>query len=71
VWTLDGNTFTAHPVQVGITNGIMTEITSGLKSGQKVITEFKMNGEEEMGGTQNNNPFMPKPRQRNNNNSKK
>ncbi len=72
VWTLDGNTFTAHPVQVGITNGIMTEITSGLKSGQKVITEFKMNGEEEMeGAPSNNNPFMPKPRQRNNNNNSK
>ena len=65
VWTLDGNTFQAHPVQIGITNGIMTEITSGLKSGQKVITEFKLNGEEEGGGTQaNNNPFMPKPRNR-------
>ena len=65
VWTLDGNTFQAHPVQIGITNGIMTEITSGLKSGQKVITEFKLNGEEEVEGTQaNNNPFMPKPRNR-------
>ena len=65
VWTLDGNTFQAHPVQIGITNGIMTEITSGLKSGQKVITEFKLNGEEEGEGTQaNNNPFMPKPRNR-------
>jgi hypothetical protein len=50
----------------------MTEITSGLKSGQKVITEFKMNGEEEMeGAPSNNNPFMPKPRQRNNNNNSK
>ena len=65
VWTLDGNTFQAHPVQIGITNGIMTEITSGLKSGQKVITEFRLNGEEEGEGTQaNNNPFMPKPRNR-------
>ena len=65
VWTLDGNTFQAHPVQIGITNGIMTEITSGLKSGQKVITEFKLNGEEEGESTQaNNNPFMPKPRNR-------
>lgn len=65
VWTLDGNTFQAHPVQIGITNGIMTEITSGLKSGQKVITEFRLNGEEEGESTQaNNNPFMPKPRNR-------
>ncbi len=65
VWTLDGNTFQAHPVQIGITNGIMTEITSGLKSGQKVITEFRLNGEEEGEGTQaDNNPFMPKPRNR-------
>ncbi len=29
VWTLEGNTFTAHPVKIGISNGTLTEILSG------------------------------------------
>jgi HlyD family secretion protein len=65
VWVLEENTFRAIPVQVGITNGMLTEITGGLKPGQKIITEFKMSGEEVVGGQNgNNNPFMPRPRNR-------
>lgn len=63
VWVLEGNVFRAIPVKTGTTNATLTEITSGLKAGQKVITEFKMgNAEEEGEATGNNNPFMPKPR---------
>lgn len=62
VWTLEGNTFKAIAVETGIVGGQNTEIISGLKAGQKVITEFKMGNmgeeEEEQGG--DNNPFMPK-----------
>jgi HlyD family secretion protein len=62
---LEENTFRAIPVQVGITNGMLTEITGGLKPGQKIITEFKMASEETAqennGG---NSPFMPRPRNR-------
>ena len=70
VWTLEGNVFKAIAVETGLTNGINTEITKGLKAGQKVITEFKMGNmpeeNEANGGT--NNPFMPK---RPNSNNKK
>jgi hypothetical protein len=49
---------------VGISNGMMTEVVGGLKPGQKIITEFKMHGEEVLGNNGNNNPFMPRPRNR-------
>lgn len=63
VWTLEDGVFKAHKVVVGLTNGITTEIISGLKAGQKVVTEFQIGGGEEPAeGAKNNNPFMPKPR---------
>ena len=63
VWTLEDGVFKAHKVEVGLTNGITTEITSGLKAGQKVVTEFQIgSGDEPAEGAKNNNPFMPKPR---------
>lgn len=67
VWVKEGNVFRAVAVQTGITNGTLTEITSGLKEGQKIITEFVMSPSEEANAQQDNNPFMPKPR----NNQKK
>ena len=39
LWTHEGTTFTAHPVEVGISNGISTEIISGIPEGTKVVTE--------------------------------
>ena len=63
VWTLENGVFKAHKVEVGLTNGITTEITSGLKAGQKVVTEFQIGGGDDMPeGAKNNNPFMPKMR---------
>lgn len=63
VWTLEDGVFKAHKVEVGLTNGITTEITSGLKTGQKVVTEFQIGGGDEPAeGAKNNNPFMPKMR---------
>ena len=63
VWTLEDGVFKAHKVEVGLTNGITTEITSGLKAGQKVVTEFQIGGGDDPAeGAKNNNPFMPKPR---------
>ena len=63
VWTLEDGVFKAHKVEVGLTNGITTEITSGLKAGQKVVTEFQIGGGDEPAeGAKNNNPFMPKMR---------
>lgn len=60
VWMLEGDVFKALPVTIGVTNGMLTEVKSGLKAGQKIITEFKIEGEEEE-KMPSGNPFMPKP----------
>lgn len=66
LWTKEGNTFKAHKVEVGTTNGVVTEILSGIKEGTEVLTEFNISnsGKEE---EQTSNPFMPKPRNNKNN----
>lgn len=43
VWNLDGKTLTAHPVSIGQTDGMHTEITKGLKAGQQIVTEIVVN----------------------------
>lgn len=47
VWTLNGNTLTAHPITIGQSDGINTEITKGLKQGDKIVTEIVVNVPEE------------------------
>lgn len=63
VWIRDGKVFKAIAVQIGNTNGTLCEVISGLKAGQKVITEFSMGGMDiaAEGGEQSSNPFMPGP----------
>jgi HlyD family secretion protein len=70
VWTKEGTVFKAHKVEIGTTNGIMTEIVSGIKEGTEVLTDFNISGgaadaEQQQGG----NPFMPRPRNNNYNKS--
>ena len=70
VWTKEGTVFKAHKVEIGTTNGIMTEIVSGIKEGTELLTDFNISGgaaevEQQQGG----NPFMPRPRNNNNNKS--
>ena len=70
LWTLEGNTFKAHKVEVGTTNGMVTEITSGIGEGTEVLVDFSISGgTEEQQGEQAQNPFMPRPRNNNNNKS--
>lgn len=47
VWTLDGKTLTAHPVSIGQSDGMHTEITKGLKAGQQIVTEIVVNTSED------------------------
>ena len=47
VWTLAGKTLTAHPVTIGQTDGVHTEITKGIKQGQKIVTEIIVNVPEQ------------------------
>lgn len=76
VWTREGNTFKAHKVSTGITNGVLTEILSGVSEGTEVLTDFSMSGATgPQDAQQANNPFMPRPRNnranQNQNNAKK
>ena len=47
VWTLDGKTLTAHPVSIGQSDGMHTEIIKGLKAGQQIVTEIVVNTPED------------------------
>lgn len=63
VWTKEGNTFRAHAVQIGMTDGINTEILSGIKQGQEVVTDCKAQTaepESSTGGEGESSPFQPK-----------
>jgi len=42
LWTLQGNVLTAHKVEVGVTDGIRTEIISGMEEGATVIQSFEI-----------------------------
>ena len=46
VWTLSDKTLTAHPVTIGQTDGIHTEIIKGIRKGQKIVTEIIVNTPE-------------------------
>lgn len=61
IWVREGQNFKAIPVNIGITNGNVTEIVSGIKAGQEMITEISVSAPEEE-NTANTNPFMPRPR---------
>ena len=68
LWTKEGNTFKAHAVEVGTTNGVVTEIVSGIAEGTQVLTDFSITGGAEPEAEQEaSNPFMPRPRNNNNN----
>ena len=63
VWTLEGETFKAHAVQIGTSNGMMTEILNGVNEGTDILVDFKLSGgDSEQSGQQAQNPFMPRPR---------
>lgn len=47
VWTLNGNTLTAHSVNVGQSDAMHTQIISGIKAGQSVVTEIVVNASED------------------------
>lgn len=72
LWTKEGNVYKAHAVKVGTTNGIYTEILSGIQAGTEVFTDFTISGGgEEAEDKQAQNPFMPRPRGNRNANQQK
>ena len=71
VWTLEGNIFKAHAVETGTTNGILTEIKSGISEGTEVLVDFNINDGDNPQQGQASNPFMPRPRNNKNGNQQK
>ena len=71
LWTLEGNVFTAHKVETGITDGVHTEIKSGLDEGTVVIQDIIVGRPEgettPSSGDDENSPFMPGPPNKNKN----
>lgn len=64
VWTLEGNTLKAHAVNIGMTDGMHTEILSGIAEGTVIVTGLKVNASEtaEAGQQQTeSSPFAPGP----------
>jgi HlyD family secretion protein len=67
LWTKSGDTFTAHPVEIGISNGVRTEITSGMNEGDEIVSEAVLSaGDMPVSGADaERSPFMPGPPDRN------
>ena len=66
VWTREGDTFTAHPVSIGISNGIVTEITGGINEGTQIVSDAVISTGAETAvaegqGDSERSPFMPGP----------
>ena len=67
LWTREGNAFVAHPVEIGISNGISTEIIGGVDEGTVVITEAAVGGrtggsnvpDSSQQANREQSPFMP------------
>ena len=66
IWTREGDTFTAHPVSIGISNGIVTEITGGINEGTQIVSDAVISTGAETAvaegqGDGERSPFMPGP----------
>ncbi|MGL4851222.1 MAG: efflux RND transporter periplasmic adaptor subunit [Phocaeicola sp.] len=64
LWTREGDTYMAIPVELGITNGTVTEIVQGIPANSEVILDVTIQQPmlEMQGAPQGeSNPFMPTP----------
>lgn len=65
VWTLSGNTLTAHSVNIGQSDATHTQIISGVNQGTNVVTEIVVNqDEQEKNGQEQNQGLIGGPRPR-------
>lgn len=63
VWTLEGNTLKAHAIQTGMSDGINTEVISGISLGTAIVTQLKeVADDSEAEETIEQSPFAPGPR---------
>ena len=68
VWTIEGNNIVAHQVNIGMSDGTHTQIVSGVKQGQKVITGVDVKTDDAAADGSNSSessPFAPGPRKNN------
>lgn len=61
VYVLRDNTLIETPVTVGVSNGVMTAITSGLKAGDKVAIGYEQTAGKPDEDSKAESPFAPKP----------
>lgn len=75
VWTLEGNTLVAHRVNIGMTDGTHTQVLSGIREGQQVVTGVTVNtddpmADDPMADGAESSPFQPGPPGKNKKNGK-
>ncbi|MGL4520360.1 MAG: efflux RND transporter periplasmic adaptor subunit [Phocaeicola sp.] len=64
LWILQGATYKAIPVEIGISNGTVTEVVKGIEANSEVILEAALQQaipQTPNGGSTESNPFMPTP----------
>lgn len=69
LWKREGKVFKAIPVEVGVSNGVLTEIKSGVAAGDSVVADVEVVADFGAQAGAQRSPFMPGPR-RNNKNKK-
>lgn len=65
VWVVEGNSLVPTAVKVGASNGIKTQIVSGLKDGAAVATGYSTRAAAPSGDGAERSPFAPQPPGRN------
>ena len=70
LWVKEGNNIKAIAVETGMTNGTLTQLLRGANEGLEVLTDIQ-SGEPEEEAEENANPFMPRPKNKNNDKNKK
>ena len=70
VWTYENNVFKAHPVTIGLSDGINTEVLDGISEGTTIVSEAETNMSVNMvepSAQGERSPFMPGPPDRDKN----
>ncbi len=61
VWVVRDGRLVQTPVELGVMNSVYQQITSGLQKGDKVALQHNVIQGKASEGSQEQNPFMPKP----------
>ena len=70
LWVKEGPNIRAVAVEIGTTNGTLTQILSGISAGTAVLTDVQNGQPEAENNEQASNPFMPHPKNKNNDKKK-